>query len=315
MLTVGSFKVGITAALIVFAAVPAAASGSQLIDRNATNIALSGSADGKALLTYTDRGQLRRTLAWGAVNSIAPTTARKQVALKVDYSGGYKSFHIKAGQFRGTCGTYDGPTLHWVVAACKAPDGSYWVAQNWQRGLPNYGRSGSLFQRQYELRLSHFSGPLPVFDVGLGWAYRRFQTIWGRFTYLGNPIFGYGTTRDGQPTDTFGRIAYVDTYNSAYGQGWKRENSFLAHNPGGNFCYGFYPHTPYPGYPPGDRPAGRGERYRATVIGPGVLPDIGWEAASLGAFDPADAAKIAYEQQMNVLADGFSAGDSLCHQH
>ena len=278
MVAVASFKwVGIGTTLIVFAAAPGPAFGSQLIDRNANNIALSVSADGKALLTYTDRGQLRRTLAWGAVNSIAPTTARKQVAFKVDYSGGYKSFHIKAGRFRGSCGKYDGPTLHWVVAACKAPDGSYWVAQNWQRGLPNYGLPGTLFQRQYELRLSHFSGPLPVFDVDVGWAYRRFNTIFGRFTYLGKPIFGYGTTRQGEPTDSFGRLAYVDTYDSAYGEGWKRENSFVTHRAHGTFCYGFYPH--------GSHPSGRSSRYRITIMGPGVQPDMYWEGAAPGAYD------------------------------
>jgi hypothetical protein len=261
-------------AAVVVAALPAAAFGSQLIDRNANHIKLSVSKDGKALITYTARGGLKRTLAWGAVNSIAPTTARKQVAFKVDYSGGYESFHIKAGQFRGSCGKYDGPTLHWVVAACKAPDGSYWVAQNWQRALPNFGLRGTPSQRQYELRLSHFSGPLPVFTVGVGWAHRKFHTIWGQFTYLGKPIFGYATTHDGRPTDTFGRVAYVDTYNSAYGKGWKRENSFVTHKTYGTFCYAFSPH--------GSHPSGMSSRYRITIMGPGVQPDMYWEGPSPG---------------------------------
>ena len=48
---VGSLKwVAYGAAAIVFAAVPAAAYGSQLIDRNANDITLSVSNDGKALL-------------------------------------------------------------------------------------------------------------------------------------------------------------------------------------------------------------------------------------------------------------------------
>lgn len=297
MAGIGSLKwVALGAVAMVFAAVPAAASGSQLIARNANNINLSVSNDGKALLTYTDHGQLKRTLAWGAVNSIAPTPARKQVAFTVDYSGGYKSFDIKAGQFRGSCGQYDGPTLHWVVAECKAPDGSYWIAQNWQRALPNFGLLGSLFQRQYELRLSHFSGPLPVFDVGVGWAYGKYHTIWGQFTYLGKPIFGYGTTRDGHPTDTFGRIAYVDTYNSAYGKGWKRENGFVTHKTHGTFCYGFYPH--------GSHPSGMSSRYRITIMGPGVQPDMYWEGPSPGPYD-----KTFAEQQKAKLR---AYGDPTC---
>ena len=39
--------------------------------------------------------------------------------------------------------------------------------------------------------------------------------------------------------------------------------------------------TRTPGYPAvGRRPAGKGQRYRATVVGPGVLPDVTWEGAA-----------------------------------
>ena len=40
---------------------------------------------------------------------------------------------------RFTCPTYDGPALADLVAACKAPDGSYWAVQSWDRDLPDYG--------------------------------------------------------------------------------------------------------------------------------------------------------------------------------
>ena len=78
--------------------------------------------------------------------------------------------------------------------------------------------------------------------------------------------------------------------------------------------YGFYPHPPYAGYPPGDRPAGFGERYRATVIGPGVLPDIVWQGDDLGLFNADDPAEITYEQQMNTLGALYAANDKLCRQ-
>ena len=54
----------------------------------------------------------------------------------------------------------------------------------------------------------------------------------------------------GHPLDAFGRNIFVDTLDSAYGPGWKRENSFLTHKPTGAFCYGFYPRA--------GRPAGNG---------------------------------------------------------
>ena len=76
-------------------------------------------------------------LAWGAVNAIAPTQARAQVAFKLDYSGGYKEYRTNYWKtFKNVCTAYDGPALAWKVTACKAPDGSYWALQSWQRQLP-----------------------------------------------------------------------------------------------------------------------------------------------------------------------------------
>ena len=130
----------------------------------------------------------------------------------------------------------------------------------------------------WELRLSHWKGALPEFTVKQDWAYRRYENLFGSLTYLGRPMYGFGTTAFGAPTDNYGVLIYVDTFNSLYGTGWKRENSFVTHNPTGVFCYGFFPH--------GSRPAGAGEAYRATAVGPGVLPDLFWQGSSLGAYVP-----------------------------
>ena len=111
-------------------------------------------------------------------------------------------------------------------------------------------------------------------------------------------MHGFRSTPGGSPLDTFGRNIYVDTFNSRYGKGWKRENSFLTHKRTGAFCYGFYPH--------GRHPVGKGERYRATVIGPGVLPDLFWQSEAPGAFDPTlDAAANA---EINALNDALCKG-------
>jgi hypothetical protein len=254
-----------------------AASASELIDRNASRVSLAVSQDGKALITYRAQGKLHRVLAWGAVNAIAPTRSRPQLKLKLDYSGGWGTFRRPVWKtFRNACQPYDGPALKWFVAGCLAPDGSYWALQSWQRMLPNYGLVPTSQQAVWELRLSHWTGELPVLEVNTNWAYRRFDHIFGRFTYLGSPVFGFRATAAGVPLDTFGRNLYVDTFNSAYGKGWKRENSFLMHSGSGAFCYGFFKH--------GKRPVGKGERYRATIIGPGLTPDIFWESASPGSY-------------------------------
>jgi hypothetical protein len=269
------------------AAGPGPASAAQLIGRNATDVRLSVSKDGKALVRYRANGREQHVLAWGAVNAIAPSRTRTQVSFRVDYSGGWRSFHQRPAAFRGTCGAYDGQKLHWLVAACRAPDGSYWALQTWQRALPNYGLPASTAQRAYELRLAHWSGPLPLLEMYIGWTQRRYHTLFGRFTYRGSGVYGYRSSAQGAPLDSFGRLLYVDTRDSEYGVGWARENSFLTHRPEGTFCYAFFPHA--------DRPSGMGARYRGTMMSPGVLPDMYWEAVPPATYD------AVYDDEMTKL--------------
>jgi hypothetical protein len=267
----------VLAAALAALAAPAAAQASELIDRNANGVKLAVNANGQALLTYRARGRVWRVLAWGAVNAVAPTPSRPQVKLRLDYSGGWGTYRQKVWQgFRNTCAPYDGPQLQWFVAGCKTADGSYWAIQSWQRMLPNYGLAPTPKQAVWELRLSHWTGEVPQLEVKLNWAYRQFHHIFGRFTYRGQPVYGFRSTPTGNPLDTFGRNLYVDTFDSAYGSGWKRENSFLTHTGSGAFCYGFFPH--------GNRPVGAGQRYRATIIGPGVTPDAYWESHAPGSY-------------------------------
>jgi hypothetical protein len=272
---------GLLACSAAVLALAPTATGSELLARNATGVNLAVSKDGQALVTYRSLGKLNRVLVWGAMNAIPPTRGRAQVKFKVDYSGGYGTYRRPIWQtFRNACGRYDGPKLHWLVTACRAPDGSYWALQKWQRMLPNYGLNPSPRQAVWELRLSHWKGAPARLEVKTNWTYGgRFDQIFGRMTYLGKPVFGFKATSTGVPLDTFGRNMYLDTFNSAYGRGWKRENSFLMQTRTGAFCYGFFPH--------GGRPIGKGQRYRGTVIGPGVSPDVYWEAAAPGSFNRA----------------------------
>ncbi len=279
--------------------VPELAGASELIDRNASSVRLQVNADGQALVSYTARGKRWNVLAWGAINALAPTPGRKQIELKLDYSGGWGTYKKDVWKnFANTCGPYTGEKLPWLVAACTARDGSSWALQAWQRMLPNYGLDPTPKQSARELRLSHWSGELPQLTVNLNWAYRKFDHIFGSFTYGGAPVHGFRSTQNGVPLDTWGRNLYVDTFNSAYGSGWKRENSFLMHRGTGTFCYGFYPH--------GNRPSGHGQRYRATIIGPGVTPDVMWEGQPLGTYNQALDLQL-HEEQRAVYGQ-----DALC---
>lgn len=278
---------------------PGPAAASELIDRNGTNVLLRVNALGEALLSYTKEGKRKHVLVWGAINALHPTTSRPQVAFKLDYSGGWGKYRrVLASSFRNACGPYTGPRLAWFVTGCTAPDGSHWAVQSWQRALPNYGVPASRERAVWELRLSHWSGEIAELTVNLNWAYRRFDHLFGRFTYKGVPVHGFRSTPQGVPLDTYGRNLYVDTFDSRYGKGWKRENSFLMHKGTGTFCYGFYKHGPHP--------SGMGTKYRATIIGPGVTPDVMWEGRPLGAYDKAR------DLELHEAQRAFYRGDGLC---
>ena len=287
-----AFVLAVLAALAALAAlaVPAGAGASQLIDRDATGVTLKVNAQGEALIGYRARGKIRHVLAWGAVNALAPTKARDQVAFRLDYAGGWGKYKKDLSpSFKNVCRPYTGPALAWQATACTAPDGSYWALQTWRRLLANYGGTTA----PAELYLSHWSGELPVLTITTDWAYRKYDHLFGTFVYGDTPVYGFASTRAGVPLDTFGRNLYLDTFDSTYGEGWRRENSFLTHTGTGSFCYGFYPH--------GSNPVGNGSKYRATIIGPGVTPLIMWQGVPAGPFDAAR--HLEFADQIRALND------------
>lgn len=263
------------------------AAGSELLGRGGGRASLQVNGAGQAHVAWYANGRTHHVVAANAINARPPRLGVPQVSFRLHY--GARTI-AAAG-----CRRYDGPPLAWLVQACGAPDGSYWALQRWQRLKPNYGgRRG-----QWELRLSHWTGPLPQLELWTDWAYRRFDHLYGRLSYRGEPVHGFRSTPQGSPLDAYGRNLYLDTFDSRYGPGWRRENSFLAQRPNGAVCYGFYPH--------GSRPVGKGSRYRATVIGPGVTPDVMWEGPAPGPFDAARE-REANSHQRQVFAGGNASG-------
>ena len=329
-------RILLTLPILAAAVFVSSAGASQVVSTNTVSgLTLQLNAKGEALLTYTAAGRRVHVLAWGAVNAVPTKPGVKQVAFQLDYSGGYQKYFTadhaaqalahefqkirgKPGyltnpvvkklqavhqaadtywkSFHGGCGRYDGPALAWKVVACKAADGSYWAVQSWQRKLPDYGLPASTVTGALEVHLSHWTGALPVLTVNTDWSWHRWNHLYGTFTYNGAPVFGLASTSSGQPLDSFGRNLYLDTLNSPYGSGWKRENSFLTHKGDGVFCYSVNPH---PGHP-----AGQGTEYRATIMGPGVTPDVMWSGQAPGAYDKDT------DAQRNLAISGLH--DSLC---
>jgi hypothetical protein len=275
--------------------------------------------DGTALVTYRARGKTRHVLVWGAINALTPSSGKPQVRFKLDYTGGLRSQHRAAWvSFVNECKPYTGPPLAYEVAACDAPDGSHWALQSWQRNLPHRGwPAWTAAQKAWELRVSHWTGELAHVELYADWAFSgAAHGIFGRMTYDGVPVHGFHTTSNGAPTDSYGRSLYIDTYDSKYGPGWKRETSIVFRNPVGDFCYSFWPthDESLPGHPA--RPAGSGTKYRISVVGPGVTPDVTAEVNDPGTWDANDSQKVAWEKQQLALFDKITAGDKFCQtQH
>jgi hypothetical protein len=175
--------------------------------------------------------------------------------------------------------------------------------------VPNFGAAPwTARQRSFSIRVSHWTGPVAQIELHADWIYAgRWHEVFGRATYLGRPIFGFASSSSGAPTDGYGRLLYLDTFGSRYGSGWRRVNSFLPHRPTGVFCAGLYA--------VGGRPPGNGSRYRVTMIGPGVTPDVQYQVGGLHDFNRRNAADVAYEAQQNAILDRLAAGGRWCHHH
>jgi hypothetical protein len=284
------------------------AQASDLLDVNAQGVTLKVQGS-RALVEYRAKGRARHVLVWGAVNARTPESGLAQVRFQHDYSGGLKLEHRAMWKtFKDQCRTYDGPPLRYLVAACQAPDGSYWAIQSWQRNVPHRGWAAwTDTQRAWELRVSHWTGLLAHVELYADWAFHGdAHDIFGRMTYGGVPVHGFHTTGNGEPTDSYGRSLYIDTFDSAYGLGWKRETSIVFRKPSGAFCYSFWPthDVSLPGRPA--RPAGHGTKYRISVVGPGVTPDVAAETRDLGSYSPQ------VEKQQDALYTQVIAGDRFC---
>ena len=292
--------------------VPGVAHASELLARNTSSEKLIVGKDGRALVTYRAQGRTHRVLVWGAIGARRPSRERKQVAFRIDRSGGWGAFRRPVWKtMRNACGPYRGPKLSYVVAACTARDGSHWALQRWQRSQANYAippwKPG---HGAWELRVSHWRGPAALLEAWTDWSYNgRWHHLFGRLTYRGKPVHGFSTTLNGEPQDSYGRVISVDTLDSAYGPGWRRENGFVARQPDGTFCYGFFPHRTHTGE---QRPAANGRRYRLSVTGPGVTPDVTWEGDGLHDFDRDNPADVELEARMNALQKQLMWGGKPC---
>jgi hypothetical protein len=210
----------LTLGILISVALPSAAEGSIKIAGNAKNPVLRVNAKGFATVTYTVRG--RRTSA--------VVTPRGRVLYGRRAGGGDVSLPSV------------GVALPMLVTLRVSPTGRFFALQSWRR----------LKRGPVELRFSRWFGPPTLLTLGAVCCKWRSEIVRGHASFHGRPIFGYGSTPSGNPTDKYGRNVYLDTYRRG---AWRRMMGILARRPTGFFRLWI-------------RPYWRGSSYRGRISGP-----------------------------------------------
>ena len=199
-----------------------------------------------------------------------------------------------------------------LVAACKAPNGSYWTVQAWQRRLPLLGFDPWL-PAQIELgappRRTSPASSRSSRCSRTGRTAAAGRALFGRYTYLGQPIFGFGANAEGraegqvrpEPLHRHAQLARTGRAGSASRGSSRtrgRARSATASSRSGRS----------PGYPSQDmRPAGRrraASRHRRWA--PACMPVMQVEVAGLDAGRPRTRRRV---QRRLRPGDG---GDKAC---
>ena len=138
------FRLAVLFAIVTAVAVPATASASEIIDRNANDVSLKVAQNGQALVSYNARGKRWNVLAWGAVNAIAADAGPQAGRVQARLLGRLR--HLQARRLEDLQERLPrrttAPSCSGSWPAARRPTARYWALQSWQRMLPNYGLDG-----------------------------------------------------------------------------------------------------------------------------------------------------------------------------
>ena len=292
--------------------VPPALASELFGDRDVTDATLQVNGRGEALVSYTrSTGAPRRVLVWGAVNALAPSQSRPQVRFSYDYSGGWRKYGRQVWRtFPNRCQLYDGPLLPNFVAACKAPDGSYWALQRWQRYVPMRGvapfRPGHGEARAPRLALERAAAGargFPELDL------RRPLAGDLRATHLPGGPGARLPHALGKPARAVCPLRlHRHAQLAPSGRAGSAQPGSSRMSQTGPSVTASCRRSRRLGIPlRTSRQPGNGERHRVTVMGPGVTPVVRWEGAALGSYDRAR------DSGFNALFDRLvGAQDRVC---
>lgn len=310
--------------LVALAALPGAASASELIGRSPVpkaTLSVVDAVNGRfALLSYAKDGGGREHVCLEVRNPLSrlPTLRIRydceapsvQKSFGIQYTWPHFCRSLPASAIRPP----DSATRYLAHEVCHAA-GRTWMVQFWQRGgVEDYG--GTFDDAPWEVRIStwgddelspirslkvnssnSFWPPGAIVKLATGdtrqfdgfatlqaysrWSKfspggykgylkgRHYPAFFGQFTYGEVPIYGPGDHR-GNPTSQWGRNVYIDTAFSDYGNGWRRLMGVLTQDRTGAFCYEVGPKSGSKG----KTGISTTNRYRFTVIGPQLLPDV-----------------------------------------
>ena len=144
-------------------------------------------------------------------------------------------------------------------------------------------------QKVWELHISHWTGETAQLEAYTDWVYGgRFHEVFGRATYRGQPIYGFRTTASGKPLDTFGRLVFLDTLRLRLRAGLAARELVRRPQPERDVLLRLLSVLDRTGaIRISDRrssPA-TGEKYRLTLSGPGVTPDVAPTVEGLPDYD------------------------------
>ena len=299
-------------------ALPGVASAAQLIDRNATGVQIRVEREGRgdADLPQGQRGEARPRLGRDQRDRADGGRAPAEVQARLLGRLGHVP-HGLLEDFPGSCGRYDGPALPNIVAACKAPDGSYWAAQSWPQPLPNLGFTPwSPELRANWLEVSHWTvrsrSSRPARTGCTAGASRRSSAA----TRISARRSTASARRASARRPTASAASSISTRTTRCTVGLATRELVRHSQPDRRLLLRLLLVRSDEGRLQasarldGEARPRRGEKYRLLASGPGVTPNVATIVDGLHAFDPANPADVAWQTQQSSIL--LSWGDKSC---
>ena len=244
-------------------------------------------------MTYTrPDGQVRRVLAWGALDAVVPDPSVPQQRFELDYDG--RLGQVPQGSATGarsrTCaGRTPGPrsrTASRRAPRLTAPTGRSRAGSGSSRCAASPASGPCTWRGSCTSRTGRRRSPCSR-------SRRTGRTAAPSRACSDGCCTGEGPCtarrhRRGTPGPRTRATSTSTRSTPSTAPGWKRDGAKVTHVGSGGFCYSFAPlAAPPAGYPAVPTVSGKGERHRVTVMGPGVTPDVQWEARRSAHTTPA----------------------------